>query len=847
MTTIRFALVLALALFVWLLPSSVGRTAFVPFDILWQYPPHTPPAGQGPPHNHLIGDMLYENYMWKVLLRRAVAEGQWPLWNPHSFCGHPIYATGQASTFYPLNAIFAILPLPHAFVVFTGLHLWLAGVLTFVFLRRIGVSGFGAAVGGLSFAFCGFFAMRLIWPMLLGSAIWLPLMLLCLLGLAGSSDPRRSALIIAAGAAVFALPLLAGFFEIAFYAYFAAGLYTLALSWRVLRERRLAGLVWFWAQTLAIVAVAVMLAGPQLLPFLEVKDRNIRAAQADYEKTVARALRAEHVLELLVPDIFGNPARHERFDLRERRLVPIEGRTNHYFFGDKDYSENGHYIGLLPFFLAMLSPGVRGRHRAFLAVLLVLSVLLAFGAPIYKVFYYTVPGFKQVRTPFRWFFTATFAVACLAGIGAEYWQGRWRVPSTRTGRAIAVLLIVAPLFLVISLLALLAWPEPAQRLAAAAMGAVARLNQFADPWRLAGYMWAQFTRSALWLWLAASIVALPFLRRWSARVAASASGACLIVLVSDAGLANRPFMTHADPKWIDRVPPAVEYLRGDPEIFRIGRYGQEYVLYPNLPVLYGMHDTGGYDSVILSDYARYLEAIEPQRRLFYNLVTSFDRKASLDSPLFSLLNVRYLLSRERLDHPDWEGVFDDGTTRIYRNRRERPRAFVVHDVRTARSLDDALEQIRSPSLDLSTTAIVYEEEKKNLPELESRPPASGRPAASATITGYRAARVDLDVTSGAPGLLVLCDMMYPGWRAFVNDRPAAILKVNGIFRGVAVPEGRSRVSFRFEPQAFRTGSWMAAAGLLLVLGLPAGACLRPRKRITAALGATEQTPGHGCE
>ncbi|NLE57033.1 MAG: YfhO family protein, partial [Planctomycetes bacterium] len=263
MTFPRFAIFLAIVLAVWFWPSIFGGKVLLPTDLTWQYPPQTPPAGVTGVHNSLIGDMLYENYAWKTLLRRCLADGEWPLWNPYAFCGHPLYATGQASTFYPLNIIFVLAPLPQAYMIYTVLHLWLAGVFQYLFLRRIGVSPFGCAIGGVVFAMCGFLAMQLIWPMLLGSAIWLPLMLWWIAGdcplfagkqgtsrsAAGSDEEQESAkrglspsptvspsptetrenqLIkrglspfssgwrIGVGAVIFAMPVLSGFFEIAF-------------------------------------------------------------------------------------------------------------------------------------------------------------------------------------------------------------------------------------------------------------------------------------------------------------------------------------------------------------------------------------------------------------------------------------------------------------------------------------------------------------------------------------------------------------------------------------------------------------------------------------------------------
>jgi len=76
---------------------------------------------------------------------------------------------------------------------------------------------------------------------------------------------------------------------------------------------------------------------------------------------------------------------------------------------------------------------------------------------------------------------------------------------------------------------------------------------------------------------------------------------------------------------------------------------------------------------------------------------------------------------------------------------------------------------------------------------------------------YGLQRVACRVASDGPGLLVLADAHYPGWRAFVNGDEAGILRVNHGLRGVAVPGGESEVVFVYQPASFRVGLWMAVA------------------------------------
>ncbi|MGQ9651975.1 MAG: hypothetical protein ACUVXJ_17875 [Phycisphaerae bacterium] len=882
MTLPRFAIFLACVLAVWFWPSIFGGKVLLPTDLTWQYPPQTPAAGAAGIHNPLIGDMLYENYAWKTLLRRCLAEGEWPLWNPYAFCGHPLYATGQASTFYPLNIIFILAPLPQAYVVYTVLHLWLAGVFQYLFLRRIGVIPFGCAVGGVAFMMCGFLAMQLIWPMLIGSAIWLPLMLWCILHLgdcspatgdhpplagangipkasAGSGTRQSSAKMapspfrraaawrIGLGGVVFAMPVLAGFFEIAFYAWFTAALFTLACCGHVWRHSRsVKACLRLCASVGTMAVLAVMLTGPQLLPFLEVKDMTTRAGEASYERMVDRALRPEHLLEMIVPDIFGNPSKHETFDLRTRSMRPIEARrgADFYAYGTKNYNENGFYLGLLPLGLMVIGLLTHGRYRWFFILLLALSLLLAFGTPLCAVFYYTVPGFDQVRTLFRWMFPGTFAICCLAAMGAQRWfgmlscsrydgmgeslsksrdanrQAAARVARQASGqhRMLGVFIIAVPMLMLLALLLMLVFPSLAYRLAERAFEQIPRLSQgngFVDPWDVAGYMWANALRLAIFALAAATVLALPVLRAWRSRDAAVAAMICLLLTAADPLQANSGFMTQADPAWLDHVPPAVEFLRSDVGVFRIGRFGRRMVLHPNLPMLYGLQDTGGYDSVILADYAKYINAIEPQRSLWSNQIIGFEDPGSLDSPLVPLLNIRYLLvdPSDDLDHPDWEPVFRQGL-KIYRNKRAYPRAFMVHQARTATSFEEAIADLAEGRVDASRIAVV-EAAAASAMDLPSGVPAEpGR----VKIVRYDHSAVKITTSSSARGLVVLCDMMYPGWRAYVNGRSADILKVNGIFRGVCVPAGECRVEFRFEPGRLRIGLVFLWLGLVVAGG-----------------------------
>jgi uncharacterized membrane protein YfhO len=253
-------------------------------------------------------------------------------------------------------------------------------------------------------------------------------------------------------------------------------------------------------------------------------------------------------------------------------------------------------------------------------------------------------------------------------------------------------------------------------------------------------------------------------------------------------------------------------MQEDKDVFRIGRFGWQKFMYPNLPTHYGLQDFGGYDSIILKDYAQYLKAMEPLKLLPYNIIMSFEHKTSLDSPLFHLLNIRYMIAMKPFDHPNWEKVPVEGELHLYRAKRELPRAFMVNSTEYG-SGEQAIERLRSGQIDITRTAVV----QQLGPAERIAADASAEPG-TARIVEYTPARVRIETQAGSRQLLVLCDTWYPGWNAYIDGQASPSYIANAVFRGVSVPAGMHVVEYRFEPVPFRRGVVaFGLGGVLMVL------------------------------
>ena len=159
-----------------LLPPLTGRT-LLPYDNLYSFEPWRSLQPGLMPHNQLLSDLVLENAVWKLHIRRTLAEGQLPLWNPQIFTGLPFLAAGQASTFYPLSILFYVLPLDLAYGWFTALQLSLAGMGLYAWARTLRLRPLAALGGGVVFMFSGFLIASVVFTMFIAAAAWLPLTL----------------------------------------------------------------------------------------------------------------------------------------------------------------------------------------------------------------------------------------------------------------------------------------------------------------------------------------------------------------------------------------------------------------------------------------------------------------------------------------------------------------------------------------------------------------------------------------------------------------------------------------------------------------------------------------------
>ena len=189
----------------------------------------------------------------------------------------------------------------------------------------------------------------------------------------------------------------------------------------------------------------------------------------------------------------------------------------------------------------------------------------------------------------------------------------------------------------------------------------------------------------------------------------------------------------------------------------------------------------------------------------------------VDSPVLDLMNVKYIITRPAgspalAASPRYKRLENVAGYDLFENLRVMPRFFLVHEVRPVESLAETRKLIGDGAIDLRRTAITAQPVTF---------PAGQTPeiADKVTVSKYEPDSLELGVHSAAPGLLVLSENDYPGWRAWLDGTSTPIYRTDIAFRGVAVPAGRHMLRMEFRPMILPVSLAISlvTAGLLIVM------------------------------
>ena len=734
---------------------AIGLSLAALSALFWKLRLLDPPAAGGDSLNPRGIDLFKEVLPLAQETSRQWLEGSIPLWNPYQAAGRPLLAVPLTAVFYPGSLLYLLLPTPVAIEAISYVHLTAAGIFTYAFARTLEVSRSGAVGSGVALMLSGFCVSTATWhPVGISAIAWLPLALFATEKLLRRPGPMEVALL----AFAVAMGLLAGWTQIWVYSMYSVAFYAgTSLLLRDLGDRRQRVRV---SVALAVaVTLGIGLTAIQLLPSNELRLSSVRSSGVS--------------LSLAMPDGFLSISQ-----LLERL---VSGQLPTDLFGWPMV-----YIGIAPWIL--LPVAALATHRR--AQTLCFGIMCALGLAV------TVS--ESIVETIRW----------LPTISSFRFQSRVLVISTFSA---AILFGFA--------IDTLARGMPRNRawLLGGTVVLIALALQVTVPFGPRGSV-------LLWASAALALVGL-FATRSALRVAASSAIVALLAL----DLFTAPVDEKRRPI---HVPSIVEGARG---VYDYVREHQEYgrtlmaTTHPwDLEII--RLRTTGERIYALTDYSQL--TTERTAQFFDRAFGRADDpsttggyfRISPESPnlrMLDLLSFRFLVGRSspavkllsslNQDGPSWRPVYRESGPNpiwVFEHPRPLPRAYVSFRAVRARDGDEALDAISAPDFKPRQTVVVEGLATDLFSAAQAIQPAK--------ITLFSPDEVVVEVDTTAPGILVLTDTYYPGWRAEVAGEEVEIVRANYLLRGIELPAGNHQVTFRYAPDSLSAGAAVSVTSLLML-------------------------------
>jgi hypothetical protein len=315
-------------------------------------------------------------------------------------------------------------------------------------------------------------------------------------------------------------------------------------------------------------------------------------------------------------------------------------------------------------------------------------------------------------------------------------------------------------------------------LALAALASFALVLAAAVLW-VSGTFSLQFVWGALAVTLGATWLFMGVRQRLPAR--AWWVGLVVLSLLDWFGVSRTLFAFRPSNQVNTEAQALVKTLVGKDGLFRV--YSPSYSLPLHKAAQDGLQLADGVDPLQLQEYAEFMKQASGVPSGGYSVTlppfengdpANDNRGYSPDARLLGLLNVRYVAAEFDLEASGLRFVERFGNTRLYENELVLPRAWV-----------------QAPGTDI------------------------GEDAKPARVDSWRPGRVVLSAVG--PGRLVISEIAYPGWYAWIDGKPVPLESAAGILQAVRLRDGVQQVTLAFRPWDIYLG--MFGPLIFLALGL----------------------------
>lgn len=716
-------------------------------------------------------EMLSECFGFYRYMGDCLRVSTFPLWDPYYY--FPFAALIFPAVFYPFNIIggyiSSFLDFNSTFYLMQIIaisHLLLASIFMYLFLRSFEIRQKGALLGAIIFTYSGFVICGAQSIYYAHTVAWFPLIMLFFLK--GILKPVRNNLNFVLAGVFLAFAILGGFITFTFY---MCAVLVFCAIWFCARLRSIFPL----KGLLITFTVAVGLACVQLTPTFEYFNQSIRKGIGYDLITEWGSTPAFHFINFFIPHFFGGAGTQDW-------AWHILGVGFYVFF---------YYAGVMSLFLVILGIFLKLKINyqkevyLFLFFLAVLSLFLIMGnkSAVFG-WLYALPVLPVTRVPTRWALFLDFSLAALAGISFSALSSNLS-KDTRQNLRIIFRKFLKPIAL---WLPLVFAPIVCMLLANKHIGSIERIIYFF----IFFYIFIGFI----------------FVRLFG-KFRKEYNFIFVILVCLDLFIANAMTNPALPAVYPGEKPslnfqdnPLVKYLKTDKDIFRVSG-----LLYPinsgQAIQIFTLGYMGGFHYVRLGDFRG---QTNPQGS---GSLSWFELRGDPLSQFIDFYNVKYLITEYDLSR-FWPQKYESvaGFIGLYRNKNVFPRAYFVSDYEVMPDGKGILKRMEQVDL---RKKVILEEDPGFIGNIYQDTPGEVK------ITNYRTQEIELQADVKGDGLLVMSEVYYPGWQAYVDGEKTKIFRANYVFRAISLGPGKHKIKFIYSPFSVKFGLFITLLTTIVLL------------------------------
>ena len=707
-------------------------------------------------HNHYNNDLIQMFTPFREFFSESIKKWKLPFWNHYILTGAEFLAEPQVGFFHPLYFLSYLL-FDHftAHEILTFICCALSGFGAFL-LARYWKLNFGASLlAALVYMFQPF---NVTWfsyeHMIMNSAV-LPFLLLSYEKTIDEKEFLNKYLLLCA--LLLGLIFISGHLQ---YIYYTVMFFVLFAVFRFVGAIGVGARPALTKQVLSIVfilGIGLMIGAIVLIPFFPLFQASHRTANpADLVKSTSVPLQA--FLGLLYPFYRGIPD------------WPLSGAVNQsseYINYKSGFARNYIYFGLLPFIFSLFAFRLfKNKLVIFLSLLIIFSLLICTGSPLFFAVRNILPGFKEMQH-YRFLQIYSYCVPFLVGFGFQSICDSWLfLKKDKKVLIFVFIFLISTIDLMYFSSYFITWSDRTSYKSISTAGSlnflVTEQKKSKEHFRI-----------------------LPF-------VSHKIEGASV-----------KPDI--AEPETL--LPFKLEDVSGYSSFIPKD-------IYYTFVYIQTMDSKRLYSGKIFD--------------LFSNINTPYPI-SNFHSKILDLLNVRYFLVPNFLvlESNKVKKIFEDDCT-IYENKNYLPRVFFVENYKVIKEPKDIIIELDNPKFDPRKEVILKEEPfviarsaaTKQSPNVRGLLRRLSEPPRNDITIKYDLNKITLKTRIDRPGFLVLNNNLNENWKVKINGKEDKHFQANLLQRAVYLPNvGSYLIEFYYYPKRFIVGGLISCFGLLILIGL----------------------------